>query len=506
MSKPIRQHNAPVLIVGAGSSGLSTALQLQRAGVDFVIIDAAETPCAESRAGGMQPRTLELLDLHEVSDELIAGGGRRVKAFTNFLDGVEVGRIEFPPSGESRFHNPPTMRQADIEATLRRRLASNGTEVQMRHRLVSIEQNEKDIVARIETPDGSIDFTTDWLIGTDGARSTVRKITGLEFEGMSYPETMGLMDAELEWDMPPDELRVYRLAGSTQQFVIVPFRDKTYRIQITDRPDELVNTPPTVEEMQELFDRFTGLNGVISNPIWTSAFNVHRRQAATYRSGRALLAGDAAHIHTPAGAQGLNTGIQDGINLGWKLAMVVKGEADASFIDTYEEERRPIAKDVLELADNMTNRPMSLLGPGGKTPPALTKRLAQLAVTYRDGPMGQPARIDDLPTAGDRLPDIEVDGGSIYRKLRPGNLVIALFGDITDPAQSGEEFAAFLADIDIWRCSADHPLAQALGIGQGAVVIRPDAYLGRIIEAPVPQAVADVADWLRSVLTLKTAA
>lgn len=488
-----------VLIVGAGSSGMATALELRRHGVEVLLVDAAAEACTESRGTGLQPRTLELLDLHGLSDELVARGNR-IDAWISFVNGAEVGRIDFWRAN-SRFSSAPALPQAITESVVRHKLSALGVDVLWQHEVVAVDQSDTGVVATLRTPDGVLEIAADWVVGADGARSTLRTLIGLEFEGISYPEVWGLMDVTLTSGLPRDEVRVYRLDGP-QQFVLVPLGGSNFRVQLDHRPAELAGVLPTIDEMQDAFLRFTGDNGRLSDPSWASAFSIHRRQVVTYRGGRVFLAGDAAHIHTPAGAQGLNTGIQDGLNLGWKLALVTLGRATPALLDTYESERRPIAAGVLELAEVIARRPDALVGGGALDPQTLANQVGQLRVNYRAGPLGGQGRDGGEIEAGDRLPDVEVDGASIYHWLRSCGVVVALFGDDLDTASAQRSLEETGLSIDVWRCAASHPLAQALGIAAGAAIIRPDAYLGLVIDDEPVAAAAAAASWLTRELHL----
>lgn len=498
-----RGERRSVVVVGAGSTGMATALELRRHGVDVTLIDAAPSPCTESRGTGLQPRTLELLDIHGLGDRLLALGNP-IRAMTTFRHGVEVGRVDFTLT-PSRYNLSPALPQSRTEGVLRDRLAELGVTPCWGHSLSGLQQDGNGVHAQVQTPDGEVTLSADWLVGADGARSAARRLLDLPFEGMSYPEGWGLLDVTLQWDLPGNEVRIYRLDGP-QQFVVVPLGGTNYRLQLDHRPDARAGQRPTLDEMRDAFERYTGQRGTISDPTWASAFNIHRRQVVAYRRGRVFLAGDAAHIHTPAGGQGLNTGIQDGLNLGWKLALVARGEADASLLDTYEDERKPIAAGVLELSEVLARRPEVLMGDGSITPTALATRVGQLLVNYRGGPLGQPARGPGRLGAGDRLPDVLVDGRRSYHAIGDARVVLALVGTGPATAAAADALRTRLpAMASVWQLGADAELAQAIGLAEGAFAIRPDGYLGLVAEG-LPQAAADtVLDWLATRLLRRPA-
>ena len=492
-------QDLPVIVVGGGPTGLATALELTRQGAAVRVFDAAPAPNTESRGTGLQARTLELLDLYDASEEILARSNR-AKAFVAFRNGAEIGRIDFTLAAP-RFGGSPVLPQAITEGILRDRLAAAGVTVEYGVTVKTVDRADDRCTVHATGADGgAIAVDASWVVGADGARSPIRTLLDLPFDGVSYPEGWGLMDATLDWSLPGDVVRVFRGDGP-QQFVVVPLGGDKYRLQLDHRDEAVQAGPPDVAEMQAALDRYAPVPGTIATPTWVSAFRVHRRQIVAYREGRILLAGDAAHIHTPAGAQGLNTGIQDGINLGWKLALVATGKADAALLDSYQDERKPIAAGVLQLAEVLARNPDAMLGDGSVSPEILSARVGQLLVSYRDGPLGQQTPAGALG-AGDRLPDVEIGGTSLYHRLRGGGVTVAVFGGETDVGA----LARFGDAVRIWHVDADDPdgvFARALGLAQGAAVIRPDIYLGAVVAGATP---ADaIAAWLATRLHIRTA-
>ncbi|HEX8446739.1 MAG TPA: FAD-dependent oxidoreductase [Sphingomonas sp.] len=491
-------HVLPVIIVGGGPTGLATALELTRQGVRVRIFDQSPHANTESRGTGLQARTLELLDLYDASEEILARSNR-AKAFITFRHGEEIGRIDFTLAAP-RFGGSPVLPQAITEDILRNRLAAAGVAVEFGIQVGAIDRAaEQCTVHATDAAGRPIAAAARWVVGADGARSVVRTLLDLPFDGVSYPEGWGLMDATLDWPLAADAVRVFRGDGP-QQFVVVPLGGDQYRLQLDHRADAVQAAAPDVAEMQAAYDRYVPHPGSISAPAWRSSFRVHRRQVVAYRDGRVLLAGDAAHIHTPAGAQGLNTGIQDGINLGWKLALVASGKADAALLESYQDERKPIAAGVLQLAEVLARNPEAMLGDGSVPPEILSARVGQLFVSYRDGPLAQAPTDRTGPVAGDRLPDVEIGGAWLYSRLRPGGIVVAVFGGGTDIASLA---VAWGGAIRIWHVDADDPegvLATALGLSAGAAVIRPDGYLGAIVAGGAPSGA--IGTWLAETLHL----
>ena len=492
----------PVVVVGAGPTGLATALELVRQGMPVRILDKSPTANTESRGTGLQARTLELLDLYDATDAILARANM-TNAFIVHRNGKEIGRIDFTLA-PSRFAGSPALPQAITEGILRARLARSGVTVEYDTEVISFEQDSRGCTVHAMGPDGEPStILASYIVGADGARSPIRTLLDLPFDGVSYPEGWGLMDATLDWSLEGNAVRIFRGDGP-QQFVVVPLGGKIYRIQLSDRDEAAAGLPPTAEEMQAAYDRYVPIPGSITNPTWRSSYRLHRRQVVAYRKGRVLLAGDAAHIHTPAGAQGLNTGIQDGINLGWKLALVASGKADPALLDTYQDERKPIAAGVLQLAEVLARNPTAMLGDGSLAPEELSARVGQLLVNYREGPLGrQVSRGPAQLVAGDRLPDIFLGSQSLYRCLRPAGVTVAVFGPDTDVAALQAEWGE---SIHIWRVDADDPdgdFADALNLTEGAAAIRPDAYLGPVVTGRAPSAA--IGAWLADCLKLRPA-
>lgn len=489
-----------VLVVGAGGSGLAAALELAARGVTVRIVDRATGPCTESRGTGLQPRTLELLEMHDATRDLVAAGNP-ISTMTAFLDQERVMEVDFrlAPSPYPSIALP----QSGTEGVLRRRLAERGVHVEWGTQLTDLAQDADGVDAVLAG--GAGDTSTvraDWLVGADGASSTVRDRIGLTFEGTSYAERWGLMDVDLDWDLPDDSVRIFQTSRERGQFIVVPFGGRRYRVQ-TDQMDANDDGRPTLAGMQERFDRYTRLRGTLSNPVWGSNFRIHRRQVVAYRSGRVFLAGDSAHIHAPAGGQGLNTGIQDGINLGWKLAHVARGLADEALLDTYEQERHPVAAAVLRMTEVLARTPERA---GSFDPDDMARRAAvvsQCALTYRDGPLGDPALPDaGHLQAGDRVPDVELGDRHLYELLRGRRVVVAVLGGAEDDVQWPGDLA-----VDVVRIGTEVPdprngLAAALGVDRGAVVIRPDGHLGCVAHGDPGDARERVRTYLHDVLRL----
>ena len=531
VSRPSANRNvsdlskAPVLVVGAGCSGLATALELARQGQPVRIIDRANAPTTESRGTGLQARTLELLSLYGVSDDIVSRANC-LKGLSFFLDGEPLGGVDFT-ANSSRFPFSPALPQSITEGILRDRLQRAGVKVEWGLELASLQQDDEGVFAQLRHPHGLEGVATPWLVACDGSRSTVRNLLGLAFDGQSYPEGWALMDAKIDWSLTRDRIRVWRRA-SGGQFIAVPLKDDIWRVQIDTRDTQRDVDLPTVEDMQAALQAATGLNAQIGPPTWRANFRVGRRQVSDYRTGRVLLAGDAAHVHTPAGGQGLNMGIQDGINLGWKLALVAKGHADSRLIDSYEAERKPIAASVLELTEILARRPQALVASQDRSARDHADAVGQLSHHYRGSPLSKPlprrpAGLNGAHcVAGDRVPDFAIGDGRLYPLLAQHGLVIVLLGNNGQWAQAAQQLrAAWAGRVQVWDLSdnpagtgfmSDLPPQTAsamqafVGVTCGAVVIRPDAYFG-LVEPGSPAAMLPlIEDYLDSAVCLRRAA
>jgi 2-polyprenyl-6-methoxyphenol hydroxylase-like FAD-dependent oxidoreductase len=463
-----------VLIVGAGPTGLTLAVELRRRGVDCRLIERADGSVETSRAISIQPRTLQLLGdldvLEDVMDE-----GTRVGGLTGYRDGealfsLDADVVDVPSQYPYLWHLP----QNRTERLLRARLRELGGRVEFQRELVGFGQGRDRVTATVRHRDAdrAERVRARWLVGADGGSSRVRKTLGVPFEGDTQEEQFLVADATVDWDRPDDDAALWFHPDGL--FVVFPMPDGRWRL-FADVGEYAPSRRPdaSAETFERLLRERTHEGGAIRTTDWTSEFTVNQRLAAAYRRGRAFLAGDAAHVHVPLGGVGMNTGIQDAYNLGWKLAAVVAGRAPDRLVDTYEPERRPVAAAVVEstgpsisvLADDST--PVRLLrdrvGAALLDAPTVHRRIlradTQLDVTYRHGPLSDahseaPLRSlldgDDLlgaarddwggPVAGDRAPETTLtraDGSevSLHRRLRgPDFSLVAFAGPTATPA------------------------------------------------------------------------
>jgi 4,5-epoxidase len=428
-------HRTNVLIAGAGPTGLALACDLRSRGIDVTIIDKAAGPATTSRALGLQPRGAEILDrLGALGD--IPQRALHARAINLYAGVRQLFRVEMQATPDVATAGPLLIGQAEIEGQLRARLAELQRKVIWGSELVAAQDGETAIDVTVRGDNGEYLVRADWLVGCDGAHSKTRKLAGIGFDGSAFAEKFLLADVRLDWDRPRQEPAVWLHADGMFAALPLPGRN-VWRVMAelpadtdggSDSSGGSISSAAAIDLLHKfLRERVGDTTTRASDPLWVSLFRFHRRLASTYRRGRILLAGDAAHIHSPFGGQGMNTGLGDAYNLGWKLALVTQGRATARLLDTYEAERRPVAADVLASTTTMTNL---LLGNSALTRlirdhvfilmmrlPAIQRkqaaRASQLTANYRGGPLalrpGLLARLASVlrpqPRAGDRSPN-----------------------------------------------------------------------------------------------------
>ncbi|MEV7673907.1 FAD-dependent monooxygenase [Streptomyces sp. NPDC088752] len=411
-----------VLVVGAGPVGLSAAAELRRHGVHCRIVERLPARLPYAKAVGIQPRTLELWDrmglVREVLEAAVPIRGQLL-----YADGEERARIELemPPEVPYGFAALP---QYETERLLEEYLARLGTAVERGTGLVSFDRDRDGVTARLRTASGADEeLRVPYLIGCDGAHSVVRKALGLSFEGGAFPEEYMLGDVEADWDLPHGYgVRSSRRSadGSADDVLVcIPLPGAgRYRMSMrvppelsargSTAPDGVAHgvqtgRTPELSDLQAVVDRLAPRPARLSRLRWASVFRISHRIVDRYGEGRVFVAGDAAHIHPPTGAQGMNTGVQDACNLAWKLALVVRGGAGPGLLATYDAERRPVGEEVV---GRTVRHAVHGIESGPDDRRTLLLREAQLLVGYRGGPLaGAPYGPADAPQPGDRAPD-----------------------------------------------------------------------------------------------------
>jgi 2-polyprenyl-6-methoxyphenol hydroxylase-like FAD-dependent oxidoreductase len=406
-----------VLIAGAGPVGLVMAIELARYGVAVRIIDKAPQRTDKSKALVVWSRSLELLERAGCSAALV-DAGYKVNSLNISADGKSIARVTLEGLATA-YPYGLMIPQSDTERVLDEFLNSIGVKVERTVELTQFTASDDKVVSTLRHADGGEEIAeTPWLIGCDGAHSTVRHQLGMEFHGETSLINWVLADVHLE-NIPraPEINVVWHSDGLLATF---PIAEDRYRV-VADLgvvpENSIPPTEPTLEEVQAILDkRFPG--GVrATNPIWLSSFRINERKVADYRAGRVFLAGDAAHIHSPAGGQGMNTGMQDACNLAWKLALVVHGIGSYSLLDSYSAERSPIAEEVLKATGRVTsmatlrgniaqflrNHAAALVLGFPLVRRLAADAAAEISIGYPHSPLNAPGGYRD-PSPGDRAP------------------------------------------------------------------------------------------------------
>jgi 2-polyprenyl-6-methoxyphenol hydroxylase-like FAD-dependent oxidoreductase len=488
-----------VIIVGAGPTGLALACQLIRCGVDFIIFDKKETTTPYSKAIGVQARTLEIYEQIGLAEKLIAEGAKAEKA--RLVEGGEVrGEVELANIGEGMSPYPFLLliEQGKHEKILYDFIQANGKDVRWQTELESFSQTEAGVKANVKNADGTSEtIEAKFLVGCDGAKSFVRNTLGLTFEGSTFERLFYVADVEIDWQFAHDALQVC-LAQNTITAFFPMIGERHYRIVGTFPENHQKDEGEILyEEIEKQIIADTRLKLDIYKVHWFSVYKVHSRRVNRFSAGRCFVAGDAAHIHTPAGAQGMNTGIQDGYNLAWKLALVLNGKANLSLLETYNEERLANAKRLLETTDRIFDF-------GASEDPIVafirTKifpyvanfalkfdtvknfifpLISQIGINYRKSPLSVNDGVFKIK-AGDRMPYFEISGASVYEKLKePKFHLITFFDGAANHENPAENFA------NEWLDFHQFPLFPHIAEIFGAqktfsVLLRPDNYIGLI--------------------------
>jgi 2-polyprenyl-6-methoxyphenol hydroxylase-like FAD-dependent oxidoreductase len=373
-----------VLVVGAGPTGLMLANQLVRRGIRALIIDRHAGPSLETRALGVQARTLEIyshLDLVDRALEL----GKRGTGGNIWADGQRRARVGLSDAGGMVTPYPflLILGQDDNERIMGDRLRELGSSVQWNTELVSLTQQADSVTAVLKLPDGSQrNILAAWVAGCDGARSAVREFCGIAFAGAPYEHVFFVADTEMTGSMVPDELNVYLFKDGFH--LLFPMRGKDHWRLVGILPPALRDKPDLKFDAVIPSLRSEAGEGLsIKSCTWFSTYRIHHRSAERFRDRRCFLLGDAAHIHSPVGAQGMNTGLQDAYNLAWKLALVVKNQTKTALLDSYEQERVPVARALLNGTDRAFRLVVSDAWFAGLLRTKILARIAAFAVNRK---------------------------------------------------------------------------------------------------------------------------
>ncbi|WP_416981771.1 FAD-dependent monooxygenase [Streptomyces sp. T028] len=415
-----------VLIAGAGPVGLSAAAELRRQGVRCRLVDRLRARLPYAKAVGIQPRTLEIWDRMGLARTVLESAAV-LRGQLVYVNGRETARMDLvlPPEVPYGFAALP---QYETERLLEEYVAGLGTVVERGTELLSFAQDPDGVAARLRTASGGEEeLRVRYLVGCDGAHSVVRKGLGLSFEGAAFDEEYMLGDVEADWELPhgygirsshraddgtTDDLLVcvpLPGAGRYRMSTLVPPELSTRASgRASGQADAFAHGPeggraPGLSHLQAVVDRLAPKPAALSRLRWSTVFRISHRIVDRYGAGRVFVAGDAAHIHPPTGAQGMNTGVQDACNLAWKLALVVRGQAGPELLRTYDAERRPVGEEVVGRTVRHATQGIEA---DPDDPRTILLREAQLLVGYRDGPLAcPPYGPSDAPQPGDRAPD-----------------------------------------------------------------------------------------------------
>lgn len=483
-------QDIPVLIVGAGPTGLNLALRLARHGVRFRLIDQHSGPAQESRALAVHARTLEFYQQMKFADAIVERG-TRIKGVRLHEDGRERAHIDLGDVGEglSPFPFILDFPQDEHERFLVNELRNMGIEVERSTSLETFEQDDSGVVATIRLQDGRrASVRCAYLCGCDGARSVVRDRLAVEFPGGTYQHLYFVADVELR---ERDARHDLHLALGADSFALrLPARQGENERLIGLVPDGVGQ--PTFEDVRRDAERLLGVKVAALN--WFSTYRVHHRVTDHFRSGRAFLLGDAGHLHSPVGGQGMNTGIGDAVNLSWKLAWVLGQNAAASLLDTYEEERIAFARTLVATTDRVFKLIVSR-GLGGRlfrsfvapevfpnvvrfaaARRAIFRRTSQIAIRYPESSLSQGCA--GSVAGGDRLPWVPaVDNFASLQRLA---FQVHVYGDVSSVFQSALERGGMPLEVFGW-CEA---MSDAGLMRDAAYLIRPDGYVALAMPQP----------------------
>ena len=451
----------PILVVGAGPTGLTMAAELARHGIACRVIDKKNNITDKTKALTLQSRTMEVFEDMGLIESVLETG-RPVHGFSFYSEGKRIAHIS---SGELDTPYPYILLypQSDTERSLLKHLNSMGIEVEWNTEIIKLEQDNEELEVSLKHPDGTIeDLKPNYLIACDGGRSYCRKAIGAKLEGETFESEFIIADLELEWSNPPadDEWHGY---FTDQGLVLIASlkEENKWRIMI-EVPWEMQNKSesepayyqePTFEDLKKMVEVLNPIPDLkLYEPNWISRFRIHRRIIDRFRYGSVFFAGDAAHLHSPAGGQGMNTGIQDAYNLAWKLALVCRGMARPELLDSYNTERYPLIKTQVKTTDagfkmmllrhpvsrKIRDRLMSLLLELEPIQQRMDKRLAMLTINYRNSsivdeyrelplPLDSPVKkitkfnqwrdFGEAPHAGDRAPNVTFSSHGSSKRL-----------------------------------------------------------------------------------------
>lgn len=528
-------QNTDVLIVGAGPSGLMMAAQLLRHGLIPVIIDIKQGPTNQSKALAVQARSLEIYRQMGIVDRALQGG-KQADGMLLFQDTKEVASLSLADVGRQQTLFPfvHLYQQSKNERLLLDFLTQNCCPVYWDTTLVSLKQTKQQVEIVLRTGEDIVNLSCQYVIGADGAHSSVRKLSDIPFKGDTYANEFFLADVELSnVELTGTKVQLYRGEASMSAFFPLP-EHNSYRIIGNVPIASEGNADLQLEDVLPHLNALTGMNIKVVHENWFTTYKLHHRMADKFRQGRCFLIGDAAHIHSPVGGQGMNTGLQDAYNLGWKLAGVLNGQLQETVLDSYATERMPIAKTLLNTTDRLfkmiisTNwlivffnkwimpKATQLIWKSGRMRAEFFKRVAQINISYRDSKINLNLSTGKNIKAGDRLPYLKVFDEKKQEEtdlhqwcVKPG-FTLMVFGklqemDLFTVAKWITQNYSALNFYYLPPSAKNTDVFAAFEIAKGrrkALIVRPDMHIGFIND------VVDIDmmdNYLRNVLGMKSA-
>jgi 2-polyprenyl-6-methoxyphenol hydroxylase-like FAD-dependent oxidoreductase len=508
--------NSDVIVVGAGPVGLVAGCELARRGLRVRVIDKLTQPTDQSRAVAVHARSLDMFDRMGLVDELVSTG---IKAIAMQLYAGHSRLFRVPLGGvDSAFPFTLNTAQTETERVLGERLQSLGVTLERGVDLVSLSQDDGAVRLTLQHADGSTEqASAAWVIGADGARSTVRRLVGTKLAGSFVGERFLLGDVDAEHDLDLDAMHTFFAPDGP--VIVLPLVDGRMRFlaEVHDAPGTPMNMNPTQDELQAIVDkRIGGIRVVRSH--WLTGFEIHHARVPAYRWGRVFLAGDAAHIHSPAGGQGMNTGMQDAFNLCWKLAAVISGDAGEKLLDSYQAERLPVADDVISFTNlltkvgTLTGLPQRIRNAAVRTAShipaarrALAERAEEVDINYQGSPIAVGRRLRHAKiVAGDHVPHVLDE--AVQKQLsaacgpqHTGHAVVTIASGLVAPAAGEGQRQVLVTADDTAVAGYDAVIADPNGLvarrfglrNGGRAVIRPDGYLGAVAALDDTTTVAD---------------
>jgi 2-polyprenyl-6-methoxyphenol hydroxylase-like FAD-dependent oxidoreductase len=497
--------DSDVLIVGAGPTGLMLANQLARRGVRVLVIDRHSGPSLQTKALGVQARTIEIYSKLGIADRALDLGKRGTGA-NIWAEGRKMARIPLGEAGKNFTPYPfiLILGQDDNERIMSDKLRELGVSVQWKTELLDLQQETGRVTVTLKQPDGTPrKVSVAWVAGCDGARSSVRELSGITFPGAPYEHVFYVADVEATGSMVPDEVNVYLWRAGFH--LLFPMRGADHWRVVGILPSSLrdsedVNFGAVIPSLRK--EAGAGLS--FKTCTWFSTYRIHHRSASRFRDRRCFLLGDAAHIHSPVGAQGMNTGLQDAYNLAWKLALVIHGHAELAFLDSYEEERMPVARWLLDTTDRAFRLVVSENWVVGFLRTKILARIAafamsqeriqktafrlvsQTGIRYRKSALSKSMQglPHDAPSAGDRFPWLRLkfqEKGSLedlFQKLDDTHFNLMVFGQPSLPdvlLEFGDLLRIYSIPVDPVN---DEELARVRIPQPSFYLVRPDGHVG----------------------------